>query len=110
MGFIRKLYLNDIEIQKIHPDYEGTLKDLADQIDTTYKQLIESLSNAHKTQFQKYADLVEKFMDDSLLARFENGFRLGGQCVHDVFMGNKEAAHEEKWQYHSSSEQVRGLS
>ncbi len=96
MGFIKDLYLNSIEIPQVSKQDEDSLKELADQIDKTYKQLTETLFEPQKEQFQKYADLVEKFMDDSLLAMFENGFRLGGQCVHDVFMGNKEAEHEEK--------------
>ncbi len=97
MGFIRELYFNNISAQDIPKQYEGSLKDLASQIDTTYKNLTETLFEPSKAQFMKYAELVEKFMDDSLLVMFETGFRLGGQCVYDVFMdGKKEADHEEK--------------
>ncbi len=97
MGFIRDLYLNNIEIPTVSKQDEDLLKDLADQIDKTYKQLIETLFEPQKEQFQKYADLVEKFMDNTLLAMFENGFRLGGQCVYDVFKGGEKGVeHEEK--------------
>ncbi len=97
MGFIRDLYLNNIEIPQVSKQDEDSLKELADQIDKTYKQLTETLFEPQKEQFQKYADLVEKFMDNSLLAMFENGFRLGGQCVHDVFFnGETGVEHEEK--------------
>ncbi len=96
MGFIRELYYNNISAQDIPKQYEGSLKDLASQIDTTYKNMTETLFEPSKAQFMKYAEMVEKFMDDSLLVMFETGFRLGGQCVFDVFMGNKGAEHEEK--------------
>ena len=84
-SFIEALHEGKINIAErtIPPDSEFAV--LSKRSLDVLNELWDTFTPQQKDLYNKLSDLENQMVDLDLLDRFLSGFRLGGQCVYDIF-------------------------
>ena len=83
--FIEEFYYGNIDAQKSNLMKEKLFKKTMDLLAESEKELLEKLKGHELSLFQSFSDAWSYVNSETNKESFKIGFRLGAQCVIDVF-------------------------
>jgi len=88
-SFLRAFYYGNIEPQA--RNYQGSpVQPLLKRVVQAEETLLSTMTPEQKALFEQYQKAENDLMTEHEVSCFQVGFRLGGQCIHDVFVTDRE--------------------
>lgn len=85
-SFIKALHDGELNIAMRYFSPQSEVKDLSIQLAEASRALLDTFSPEQEELFEAMYEIERELENLNLLDRFMVGFRLGGQCIYDVFL------------------------
>ena len=85
-SFIEALYYGNINLDNLGFRPGGPVHQRVEKANRAEDALRETMTDRQKALFRVYYDAQMEVRMDETLDSFLHGFRLGGQCIYDVFL------------------------